>query len=129
MPPSEREAIYQKGLRRTVRDAYAHSPAMRAKLDAAGIRPSQIRTVKDLESLPVTPKEDLRRLQKESPPFGGLVGVPMPTLKRIFVSPGPIFDVEGHGIPASEAKAFYALGFRPGDLVMNSFSYHLVRAG
>lgn len=129
MPPSEREANYERGLRRTVRHAYAHSPAMRHKLDSAGIRPSQIRTIKDLEAVPVTPKEELRRLQKESPPFGGLVAVPVGELKRIFVSPGPIFDFEGHGIPASEAISFYSLGFRPGDLVMNSFSYHLVRAG
>ncbi len=129
MPPAEREAYYNRKLRRIIQCAYRNAPAMRARLDTAGVKPGQIRCVKDLEKLPITPKAELRQLQKQSPPFGGLVGCPTSRLKRIFVSPGPIFDVEALHRTIPEARAFYALGFRPGELVMNSFNYHMVRAG
>lgn len=129
MPQEERNAYYRRQLRRIVKYAYQKSPTMRAKLIRARVKPSQIATIQDLERIPVTPKEDIRRLQRENPPFGGLVTLPINKLARIFVSPGPIYDIEGPKRYASEAKAFYALGFRPGDVVMNSFSYHMTRGG
>ncbi len=129
MPEDERRAYYHKQLKRIVRQAYSGSLAMHAKLATAGVKPSQISGIEDLVKIPVTPKEDIRRLQKENPPFGGLVSVPMNKLARIFVSPGPIYDIEPRARYAAEAKAFYALGFRPGDVVINSFSYHMTRGG
>ncbi|MBI4329928.1 MAG: AMP-binding protein [Chloroflexi bacterium] len=129
MAAAERGPYYERQLRRIIRYAYSNSPALRAKLDGAGVKPSQIKTVRDLERIPITPKDDIRRLQKENPPFGGMVTVPISRLKRIFVSPGPIYDIEARDRNIGEVKAFYALGFRPGDLVMNSFSYHMTRGG
>ena len=56
--------------------------------------------------------------------------MPVEKLKRIYVSPGPIYDPEGRkedywGL----RKCLYNAGFRPGDIVMNTFSYHLTPAG
>ncbi len=129
MPVSERGAYYDRQLRRIIAWAYRKSPAMRAKLMECGVRPADIKTVSDLPRIAVTPKETIHQLQKDNPPFGGLVTLPISKLARIFVSPGPIFDIEGTRRIAAEAKAFHALGFRPGDVVMNSFSYHMTRGG
>ena len=109
--------------------AHAHdkAPAMRAKFDAAGVRPEQLTSVKALESLPITEKGDLVRLQKEAPPFGGLVAVGHDRLSRIFASPGPIYEpYELHYHDNRWTQAFFAAGFRPGDLGQVTFSYHMV---
>ncbi|MDP2719060.1 MAG: AMP-binding protein [Dehalococcoidia bacterium] len=129
MPVSSRQSYYDREVRRIASYAYNHSKAMRSIFDAACIKPGDIRSVKDLEKVPVTPKGEIRRLQKEYQPFGGLLACPVGKLARIFVSPGPIYDVEGRNRSVAEAKAFYAMGFRPGDVVINAFSYHFVRAG
>src|SRR4029078_6016818 len=60
------------------------------------------------------------------PPFGGFNVVAPGKAKRLHMSPGPIFEPEGHGKDfGGAARAIYAAGFRPGDIVHNSFSYHL----
>jgi len=69
-------------------------------------------------------------LQKAAPPFGGLNVTAASTLRRIFASPGPIYDPEGERQDYWRmARALYAAGFRRGELVHNSFSYHLTPAG
>ena len=45
--------------------------------------------------------------------------------KRLFMSPGPIFEPEGHGGDYNAARALFAAGVRAGDIVHNCFSYHL----
>jgi phenylacetate-CoA ligase len=83
-----------------------------------------------LATLPVTRKSDLIACQRAELPFGGLVAVPPGRLRRIFQSPGPIYDAEGHGPDAwRTARAFHAAGFRPEDIIHNTFSYHLTPAG
>jgi phenylacetate-CoA ligase len=83
-----------------------------------------------LAQLPVTRKSELYELQKLSAPFGGLNATPMGKLARLFVSPGPIYDPEGRGADYwRSARSFYAAGFRAGDIVHNTFSYHLTPAG
>ncbi len=83
-----------------------------------------------LARLPVTRKSALIALQAAMPPFGGLNATPIAQLAKIFVSPGPINDPEGVGVDWwRTARAFYAAGFRAGDLVLNTFSYHLTPAG
>ena len=83
-----------------------------------------------LAALPVTRKSDLHALQAAHFPFGGLNATPVGRLARLFVSPGPIYDPEGR---ASDywgmARALFAAGFRAGDVVHNTFSYHLTPAG
>ncbi len=79
-----------------------------------------------LAKLPVLRKSELGALQKTDPPFGGFNVTPPGAAKRLLMSPGPIFEPEGHGEdPGGAARALFAAGFRPGDIVHNSFSYHL----
>jgi phenylacetate-CoA ligase len=79
-----------------------------------------------LAKLPLLRKSDLLTLQKDNPPFGGFNVTPPGKAKRLYMSPGPIFEPEGHGADfGGAARALFAAGFRPGDVVHNSFSYHL----
>jgi phenylacetate-CoA ligase len=83
-----------------------------------------------LAKLPVTRKSELPQLQKAQPPFGGLNATPASGLARIFMSPGPIFDPEGRQADYwRTARTLFAAGFRPGDVALNCFSYHLTPAG
>jgi phenylacetate-CoA ligase len=80
--------------------------------------------------LPVTRKSDLHRLQQEQPPLGALNATPLEKLGKVFMSPGPIYEPEGRGEDWwRTARALFAGGFRPGDLVANTFSYHFTPAG
>ena len=75
-------------------------------------------------------KSDLPALHKAEPPFGGFVPGPLGRFARLFTSPGPIFEPEGAGAdPWRAARALFAAGFRPGDVVLNTFSYHLTPGG
>ena len=92
----------------------------------AGVDPTKITSRRMLASLPVLRKSDLLRLQQEKPPFGGFAVIVPGKAKRLLMSPGPIFEPEGHGEdPASAARALFAAGMRAGDILHNSFSYHL----
>jgi len=82
-----------------------------------------------LAQLPLTRKHDLIEGQKNNPPFGGLATADLSDMARIFQSPGPIFEPQGAGDFWRGARSFYAAGFRAGDLVHNSFSYHLTPGG
>ncbi len=83
-----------------------------------------------LAQLPVTRKSALKELQKASLPFGGLTVTPLSKLSRVFMSPGPIFDPEGHGEDWWRyARPLHALGVRGGDLIQNCFAYHFTPAG
>ena len=83
-----------------------------------------------LAKLPVLRKADLAALQKEHPPFGGLNVTPPGKARRLLMSPGPIFEPEGDGKDWwGSARALYAGGFRAGDIVHNSFAYHLTPGG
>ncbi len=83
-----------------------------------------------LAAIPVTRKSDLIALQKQAPPFGGMTAVSNGRLGRIFSSPGPIYDPQGaRGDFWRFGRALWAAGFRPGDIVHNTFSYHFTPAG
>jgi phenylacetate-CoA ligase len=83
-----------------------------------------------LAKLPVLRKSDISALQKEHPPFGGLNLTPPSKARRLLMSPGPIFEPEGDGADWwGAARAAYAAGFRSGDIVHNSFAYHLTPGG
>ncbi|MBV8753856.1 MAG: phenylacetate--CoA ligase family protein, partial [Hyphomicrobiales bacterium] len=95
-----------------------------------GIDPKSVTSRAALAKLPVLRKSDLPALQKANPPFGGLAVTPPGKLKRLLMSPGPIFEPEGHDLDAwGVARSLYAAGFRPGDVVLNTFSYHLTPGG
>ena len=121
-------------LREVVRAAYANATATKARFDRAGIKPDDIQTVADLAKVPVLPKDDLVALQQADPPFGGMLAVSPREISHIFFSPGPIYeppasaDNDESGWEAA-LSCFTRTGFEAGDVVLNSFSYHLVPAG
>jgi len=96
-----------------------------AQADAA-----KISSRKALAALPVTRKSDLGELQAQQRPLGGLNATPVAKLAKIFMSPGPIYEPEGRAKNWwRAARALFAGGFRTGDLVVNTFSYHFTPAG
>src|SRR2546421_2350278 len=104
------------------------APAYAERLQS--IDPARVTSRAALAGLPVLRKSDLPALHKAAPPFGGLVtGLPG-SFARLFTSPGPIFEPEAtHADPWRGARALFAAGFRPDDVVLNTFSYHLTPGG
>jgi phenylacetate-CoA ligase len=87
-----------------------------------------------LARLPVLRKADLIGLQQATPPFAGFVpglpGTGMAAFSRLFTSPGPIYEPEGrHDDVWRSGRALFAAGLRAGDVVLNTFSYHLTPGG
>lgn len=92
----------------------------------AGIDAHAVNSRAALARLPVLRKSDLVALQSAMPPFGGFNVTPPAKARRLLMSPGPIFEPEGHGADfAGVARAMFAAGFREGQIVLNCFSYHL----
>ncbi len=107
-----------------------HAPGFAQRLQQAGLQADDIHSLDDLNALPVLRKDDLVRLQAEAPPFGGLLAVAPSSLRRIFQSPGPIYDPEPDRPDYWRwQSALRAAGFAAGDLVLNAFGYHLTPAG
>jgi phenylacetate-CoA ligase len=99
-------------------------------LNENGVGRLDIRTIEDLRKIPILKKKDLSEAQKANPPFGNYVTIPSSDLLRIHQSPGPIYDPVGKVPDYWRWKtALYSVGFRPGDLVINTFAYHLTPAG
>jgi phenylacetate-CoA ligase len=128
MPPGKRPSYQDRELSRALVYAYLQAPAVKRIFEKAGITPAEIKTVKDLEKLPVTRKTDLIEMQKAEPPYGGLVTIPPEDIERIFISPGPIYEIQPSAIMWF-VKSFWAAGFRHGDVVINTFTYHMSPAG
>lgn len=128
-PHADRLAWQDGRLREVVQRAVSLAPALDAALQAAGIDPQDL-TLDGLPRLPVLRKEALPQLQAQQPPFAGWLGRPVADARHVFVSPGPIYEPESRGAdPWGFAPALHAAGFRKGDIVVNTFSYHLTPAG
>src|SRR5512138_1083079 len=126
----KRRAFLGERLAATVRHAWANAPRARRTLESAGLAPSDVRGLEDLPRIPLTRKDDLPALQGAEPPFGGLAGVPLERLARAFMSPGPIWDPQGHGADFWRFRhALAAAGFRAGDVALVSAAYHLTPLG
>jgi phenylacetate-CoA ligase len=129
MPPAARERYQTQWLRRLLEHAWERAPGVQRRLEQAGVKPDAVRGLADLARLPVIQKSAMPDLQKADPPFGGFCTVPLARLRRIFMSPGPIFEPMGPEVGAWHLEAcLWAGGFRPGDVVLNTFSYQLVPA-
>ena len=125
--PAMREADLFARLPDVLRRAMA-APAYAERLE--GIDPAGVTSRAALARLPVLRKSDLPALHKAAPPFGGLVSGLPGSFGRLFTSPGPIFEPEPtHADPWRGVRALFAAGFRPGDVVLNTFSYHLTPGG
>jgi phenylacetate-CoA ligase len=95
-----------------------------------GINPASVTNRAALAKIPVLRKADLMEMQAASPPFGGFVNPARLGGSRVFLSPGPLWEPQGHGIdPAQAARAFFAAGVRAGDVIHNAFAYHMTPGG
>lgn len=114
-------------------DLFARLPAQIARAMSApgwakhlaAIDATSITSRAALAKLPLLRKSALPAQQKETPPFGGFNVLPPGKAKRLFMSPGPIFEPEGHSGDYNGARALFAAGLRAGDVAINCFSYHL----
>jgi len=126
--PQAREAELFAALRTQIAHAKANAPYFADAL--ADIDPDAVTGRQELAKLPVLRKGALIEMQRQNPPFGGVVTQPVSELARLFTSPGPINEPQGRaGDYWRLARALHAAGFRPGDIVHNSFAYHLTPAG
>lgn len=126
--PADREAAQMAALPGQLAHAKQHSAAFADILRDVDVSGINSRTA--LTRLPVTRKSELLERQKAKrrhDPFGGFSAlVRGPAMSRIFASPGPIYEPEGAaGDYWRAGRALFAAGFRAGDLVHNSFSYHM----
>ena len=123
-----REAALFRELAAALAIARARAPAVRRQL--RGIDPAAIAGRAALAAIPVLRKSALKAMQEDAPPFGGLATTRTALLKRLLVSPGPIFEPEGFGRDYwGAARGLFAAGVRRGDIVLNCFSYHLTPGG
>jgi phenylacetate-CoA ligase len=135
--PAEREAALMAALPGHIARAQQATGAFAEIL--AGVDAAAITSRPALAALPVTRKHELLARQqalRAQDPFGGFSAVGWRGLRagkgarRVFQSPGPIYEPEGQGTDYWRmARAIFAAGFREGDLAHCSFSYHLTPAG
>ena len=125
---AQRETDQFAALRVQIAHAHAQSAYFAGVLK--GVAPADIKNRGALAALPVTRKSDLIELQKAALPFAGMTALPPAVLGRVYMSPGPTFDPEGRRADYWRlARAMHAAGFRAGELVHNTFSYHFTPAG
>jgi phenylacetate-CoA ligase len=123
--PKAREAALMAALPKHI--AYVKKQARGFAKILSAVNPSKVTSRKALARLPITRKSDLAALQNALPPLGGLNAVPP---AKLFVSPGPIHDMEGLGTNWwRTARGLFAGGFRKGDVILNSYAYHFTPAG
>ena len=135
--PAERERALLAALPAHIAHAQAHAPAFAEIL--ADIDPAAINSRSALARLPVTRKSEVlarQQAQRSTDPLGGFSTLGWTSLlrqrqaRRVFQSPGTIYEPDGEGSDYwRTARALFAAGLRAGDLLHNSFSYHLTPAG
>jgi phenylacetate-CoA ligase len=130
--PAQREAALMAALPAQIAHAQQHAPAFAELL--AGVDARAVDSRAALARLPVIRKYELlarQQAQRASNVFGGFAAIGFGKgMTRVFSSPGPIYEPEGAGADYWRmARAIYAAGFRPGELVHNCFSYHFTPAG
>jgi phenylacetate-CoA ligase len=113
-------ALTFETLRSGLAEFAERSPRLRRQLEGVALA-----TPVDFARLPLLRKSDLPALQRDDPPFAGIAATTA-GFKRLFLSPGPIFEAQDHGDDPYGAKAaFVAAGIEASDIVLNCFSYHL----
>jgi phenylacetate-CoA ligase len=126
--PEQRELAQFNLLSDVIRRAIAAAPGWTEHLKS--VDPAAVTSREALARLPVLRKSALHVLQARRLPFGGFTTAPPAEVARVFMSPGPIFEPEGRGEDWwRAARALYAAGVRRGDIVHNTFAYHLTPGG
>ncbi|WP_027186226.1 phenylacetate--CoA ligase family protein [Desulfovibrio inopinatus] len=127
---SERRQYYQIQLKDLLTYAYRYSEDVKKRFDRAQFQVSKFKTLTDLKHIPILKKKELIFLQSMGPRLGGLLTKDLGELRRVFLSPGPIFDPEDRDEDYwGWTEGFYSTGFRSGDVVQITFNYHLTPAG
>ena len=126
--PADRERALMTALTAQIEHAQKHTAYYAEALK--GVVAGDVTSRVALSQLPLTRKSNLGAAQKARPPFGGLLAVPVAELAHVFMSPGPIFEAD-QATPDywRGARTLFAHGLRRGDIVHNTFSYHMVPAG
>ncbi len=130
-PREKMTRIQTERMREQVLHAYQHSPFYRGKLDAAGVKPGDVRELPDLRRLPFTTKDELKQDQADHPLWGTLLAVPFEHVLRVHMTsattgrPLAFLDTadDWYGFYHSYARSLYAFGVRSSDMVMAAFSY------
>ncbi|PAT33093.1 AMP-dependent synthetase [Vandammella animalimorsus] len=130
--PQEREQALLAALAAQVANAQRRSAAFADILQ--GVDASAITSRQALAQLPVTRKYELlerQKAQRAQDLFGGFSAIGFgPAMRRVFASPGPIYEPEGVAVDYWRmSRALRAAGLKAGELVHNSFSYHFTPAG
>jgi phenylacetate-CoA ligase len=128
MTPEARLSYQQEKLAQAMTRSYEQSATGRELFERAGVMPADIKTVADLAKLPITRKGDVIELEKARP-YGGFLALPLNEVDRVFITPGPIYEPLQTESISWFGRAFWAAGFRKGDVVVNTFSYHLSPGG
>jgi phenylacetate-CoA ligase len=106
--------------------AYSHTRAYKEIFNSAGIDPSSITGLEDLEKLPILRMDDLVERQKREVPFGGFDTTDASEIRRIYINPGLIWQPgERRFRDTSWAEAICGAGFKAGDRIINTFNYHM----
>ena len=132
MPREALADLQLSRLRQTLERTHAKVPHVRRKLDAAGVRPDQIKTLADIARIPFSVKADLR----DNFPFG-LFAVPREELIRLHASSGTTGQPTVVGYTRGDldlwsdlmARSLACMGARPGDIFHNAYGYGLFTGG
>jgi phenylacetate-CoA ligase len=126
--PAEREADFFRRFSLFLAEALEMAPGLARHLGE--VEPHLVTSREALAKLPVLRKDRLMQMQAEAPPFGGFVATKMLKGTRVFMSPGPVWEPQAPGPdPWGGARALHAAGFRPGDVVVNTYAYHMTPGG
>jgi phenylacetate-CoA ligase len=127
-PPEAREASLFECLQSLLTYGRESCPGLAEQIDGVSI--SAITSRAALAEIPVLRKSDLVARQQAVPPFGGLASRGPGHLAHAFMSPGPIFEPGGGGPNWWRfGRAMHAAGIGAGDLIQNTFAYHMTPAG
>ncbi|MBI9110675.1 phenylacetate--CoA ligase family protein [Maridesulfovibrio ferrireducens] len=127
--PESRKARQLDKIKTVISKAMDSSKEFQTRMGSAGMTADDINDLDSFSKIPVLRKKELLNLQQDKGLDWLLTATPG-ELSRIYQSPGPLFDPEGREKDYwGWTEGFYAAGFRPGDLVQMTFSYHLTPAG
>jgi len=137
MDRAQLKALQLERLQWQVERCYNLSPFYRERLDQAGVKPEQIRTLDDIRRIPVVTKQQLREEQEAHPPFGRYLVAGADQFAEIHPSTGttgiPVNTIwskeDVKNITEVTARVMWAAGVRPNDIIQNGFSYGLWVAG
>jgi phenylacetate-CoA ligase len=137
MPPAWTRRLEEELLADQVERCFERAPFYRRKLAAAGLRPEHVQRLEDLRLIPFTTKEELRESQLADPPFGDFACVEPVEVARIHLSSGTTGKPLALGYTDRDlktsarigARAFWACGARPDDVVLHCLAYGFYTGG